>query len=447
MKAGKYCAVSVLALVSISAIMGPLAWADEVQDLKKENVELRQRVDKLAGELDTIKALLQERGLPVPPPSQGAALRPVSAKFDIQLYGYIKLDASFDDSRVNAGNFARWVETESVLANDAQFNMTANQTRLGMDITMPATDKIKSSGKVEIDFYGAGAGENKPDPMLRHAYLNVEWPELRFSVLAGQTSDIISPLVPNTVNYSVGWWQGNVGYRRPQIRLTKSIGLAENVDLKLEGGISRTITGRRVVFKEATDPDTGADAGFPTVAARASLSFPVGEKRQATVGISGYYGGEEVHATNLVSATDYKTWSANIDLKLPLTGWLLLQAEGFIGENMDSHLGGIGQGINTALGTEISTIGGWAAITLTPDKAWQFNFGGGFDNPDNRDLTGSTTPGSDARTANYFVFGNCFYSFTANLQVALEVSYLRTTYRTLDDGDALRQQLAFILKF
>jgi len=342
-------------VVAFISFLPAVIAADDLQSLKEENAELRQRFDKLSNELSQIKELLAKQGVT-------ATIKPVTTQnvtaksLDLQLYGMIKLDAAHDDSRVNNGNFARWVESESVLNNDRHFNLTANQTRLGVDISAPQIDGIRTSAKVEADFYGAGTGENKPELMLRHAYVQADWPDWKFTIIAGQTFDIISPLSPNTVNYSVGWWQGNVGYRRPQIRLVKTIGLDEGVDLKLEGGISRTITGRKYVFKESTDPDTGADAGFPTTAGRVSLSFPVWEKQQATIGVSGHYGQEEVHATNLLSSAEYATWSINVDVRLPITKWLLLQAEGFIGENFDSYLGGIGQGINLTLNKEIQAL-------------------------------------------------------------------------------------------
>ena len=76
---------------------------------------------------------------------------------------------------------------------------------------------------------------------MRHAYLKLDWPKSRFNIIAGQTSDVISPLYPQTVNYSVGWWTGNIGYRRPQLRFTKAMRINKDVDLKLEGAFARTI--------------------------------------------------------------------------------------------------------------------------------------------------------------------------------------------------------------
>ena len=71
-----------------------------------------------------------------------------------------------------------------------------------MKIKGPSSDNIKTSGVVEIDFYGGGA-ENKGQPMMRHAYLQIDWVKEKFSIIADQTWDVISPLNPSVLNYSV----------------------------------------------------------------------------------------------------------------------------------------------------------------------------------------------------------------------------------------------------
>jgi len=457
----------ILLLVWLAVGLGP-RWSTAAQDveaLRRENAELRQRLETVERDLAAIKKLLAPAAAAAPAAPAPAAApftpaeteklkslaalkgKPARSSLDLSFYGYVKLDAAYDDSRFSLGNFARWAESESVLRNDKHFNLTANQTRLGVDATGPSSASFQATGKIEFDLYGAGTGENKPEPMLRHAYVRLDWPQQKFAVLAGQTSDIISPLFPNTVNYSVAWWQGNVGYRRPQVRLIKSADLAKDVEFKFDGGISRTITGRKAVYREANDPDTGADAGYPTFAARAGLTFPAGERRTASVGVSGHRGAEEIHRTNLSGTDVFDTWSLNADLRLPLGPSLLLQAEAFIGRNFDSHLGGIGQGVNTVLNREIDTQGGWAALTYSPTAPWQFNLGAGIDDPDDADLNGSTNPAADARTKNTLVFGNALYSLNAQVQLAFELSWLRTNYKLLAPGEGWRQQFAVIYKF
>jgi hypothetical protein len=431
--------------VAIAFALPAIAADEQLEVLKKENAELRERVDKLANELDAIKGLLTDKGVTAPPKASEA--KPVTSKFDIQLYGFIKLDAAFDDSRVSLGNFARWVESEAVLDDDGHFSMTANQTRLGMLINGPQFDGVKTSGQIEIDFYGAGAAENKPEPMLRHAFVKAEWLDHDFSLLAGQTNDIISPLFAPTVNYTVAWMQGNIGYRRPQIRLTKGFKLADKTSLKLEFGPTRTITDRKFVFTGSTDPDSGADAGFPTLQSRAALTFPLCGKRATTVGVSGHWGGEEQHETGLATDHEEETWSVNADLRVPITDWLLFQAEGFVGENLSAYLGGIGQGFDSVTQDSVGARGGWAAVTVGPCGKWQFNLGAGVDDVDNGDVAASTDPAKDARTSNVVYFGNAYYSLNPSLQLALEISHLRTHYKAVADGDDWRQQLAVIFKF
>ncbi len=404
-----------------------------------DSAALKAQVDKLSTELGQVKAALAEKGVMV------AAKKPI----DLQFYGIIKADAARDSSRISVGNFARWVESEGALSDDDQFSLTANQTRLGVLVSGPEGLAIKGSGQVEVDFYGNGAAENKPDLMMRHAFLKAEWTDLNFSLLAGQTFDIISPLAMPTVNYTVGWWQGNIGYRRPQIRLTQGLKLADDVELKFEGGPTRSITDRKFVYTGTTDPDSGADAGFPTLQGRVSLSFPSLNGKAATLGVSGHWGREEQHTTNTVGAVTghdkYDTWSGNVDIKVPITDTFLLQAEGFTGKSLSAYLGGIGQGFDAGLKESIPAHGGWAAASLGPFGKWQFNLGAGMDEVEADDISANAK--APPRLTNLVCFGNGSYALTPNLQLALELSYMKTTYKDAPDGDNWRQQFAAIYKF
>jgi hypothetical protein len=215
-------------LLLIVALNG-LCLADVGSDPAKENVELKTRIEKLEKELAELKKIVMEQQQAKPTVEKPAAApaavqpekKPVVSGLDVEIYGRLKLDAAYDSSRIFNGNFAQWVEPENRNKTDNQFNMTANESRLGLWIYGPKNQDFKTSGRVEVDFYGSGGTENKPNLMLRHAYMNLDWPQDKFSILAGQTSDVISPLLPSMLNYTGGWWAGNIGYRRPQLRLTK----------------------------------------------------------------------------------------------------------------------------------------------------------------------------------------------------------------------------------
>jgi hypothetical protein len=364
----------------------------------------------------------------------------VLSSLDIEIYGIVKADASYDSSRTNPGNYVVYVDSEATRKNDNEFNLTANQTRLGLRVGGPASETLKTSGLVEVDFYGKATPttppENKAGIQMRHAYVTLEWPKSKFSILAGQTSDIISPLTPNTLNYTVLWDAGNIGYRRPQIRLTQTVPIGEKASVKFEGGPVRTI-GR----VDPTNSESGEDAGFPTAQGRVSATFPFFGPKPTTVGVSGHTGQEQYDLDATGRHVNFDTWSINLDVTQPVCPWLTLLGEGFYGRNLDQYFGGIGQGVNTTTLKEIDANGGWIAASLGPWSKWSFNVGAGLDNagPDNVPNGG--------RTHNSSVFGNVFYAWNKNAQFGVELSQWNTQYKGSGDADDLRAQTSFLYKF
>jgi hypothetical protein len=432
--------VSLIVLTSA----GTTCLAADSASLAEENAQLKQRLEKLEGEVAELKKTTPVSSATGPRTAgeTPATRLPVWSTLDIQLYGYLKLDAAYDDSRIDNGNYAKWVERENTNSNDDQFNMTANETRLGMLINGPDDPILKASGRVEVDFYGGGDAENKAHLMMRHAYLKLDWPADRFNIIAGQTSDVISPLFPSTVNYSVGWWTGNLGYRRPQFRLTKEYRLDAETDLKLEGALARTI-GRDSASLAGT-LDSGEDAGFPTLQARAGLLLPLFGPQRTDVGLSTHWGQEEYDTTAGGRNEEFTSWSLNLDFTQPVNKWLSVKSEVFTGENLDAYLGGIGQGVTTtgaSLNEEIGSKGGWIAAALGPwDKA-RFNVGIGMDDVERGNVNAAD------RTLNHSMFGNVYYSLSKNVEWAFELSHWRTEYRGSGDGDAVRAQTALIYRF
>jgi hypothetical protein len=455
-----------LALLVIFAA-GTICAADVGTDQAKENDELKTRIEKLEKELAELKQMvrqqentrakdinnieqrtsnLEQRTPAAEPVKPAPGKKAVVSGLDIEVYGRLKLDAAYDTSRTSTGDFAQWVEPENLNKNDNQFNMTANETRLGLNIKGPETADFKTGGRVEIDFYGGGA-ENKSNPMLRHAYMNLDWPQEKFSILAGQTSDVISPLFPYTLNYSVGWWAGNIGYRRPQIRLTKGYMLGPDTALKLEAAVARTI-GQTGTF---TPGDAGEDAGIPSFQARTSVTFPWWGYKPTTIGFSGHYAKEEFDVNARDNHKNFDSWSLNLDLTQPVNEWLTIKGEMFHGKNLSAYLGGIGQGVRNIgttaapiLDKEIASTGGWAAAQLGPWDKWSFNAGFGIDDPKNDDLSYVT---NSNREYNRMIFGNVIYSIDKNAQIGFELSQWHTKYKGLGNADSIRAQTSFIYNF
>jgi len=357
--------------------------------------------------------------------------------------GYIKADFAYDETRVNSGNYALYVlepKPAGAAKNDV-LSATARETRLGFDFSWLEGD-YRTDAKVELDFYGLGvtsasltAQENKAAPMLRHAYVQVA--RGRWSLLAGQTSDVMSPLVPKTVNYTVCWDQGNIGYRRPQIRLTTSASPSERAKVTAAVAAARTIGGDA----DGDLVDDGADSALPTVEGRLGVALKPCNRSTFDVGVSGHYGKE----TWAADAEEVESWSANADLRALMRGKVELSGEFFVGRNLGGYLGGVGQTVNP-LGEGIGAKGGWAQVSYTPVGGLWINAGYSVDDPDEEDLNiaaGGAQKAFIDRNEN--IFGSVFYSLTSNVQAMFEVSRMTTAYlyKVYDDGTLLEDSKEF----
>ncbi len=402
-----------------------------IEQLEKQVADLKKEASAPAPQAPAAPA--------APAPKEPPATKSVWSNLDVQLYGYIKGDASYDTSRTNPGNYVMYVDSEATRNNDNEFNMTANQTRLGFNINGPASETMKASGKVEFDLYGNYASENKAKLQMRHAYMTLLWPKLDLSLIIGQTWDVVSPLNPNTLNYPVLWDAGNTGYRRPQIRLTKGLTLSEKISMKFEGAIARTIG--RSSLADPTVVESGEDDGFPTVQGRVSITFPFVGPKPTVVGLSGHRGREEYDIDAAGTNEDFESQGVFFDASMPVTKWLTLQGELFSGRNLDNYYGGIGQGVNTTTLNEISSKGGWIAASLGPWSKWAFNVGAGIDDVDSDDVA------ANARTLNSSVFANAIYSWNKNVQAGFELSRWNTDYKGVTDADDTRAQVSFIYTF
>ena len=360
-------------------------------------------------------------------------------------YGYIKLDASYDSAMTDDGDFAYIVLPYEDGEKDDEFNMTAKQTRFGVKFDGGGTDAVDMSGIIEFDFYGGGA-ENKPNPMLRKAYMLFKTSAV--DILAGQTSDVISPIVPTTLNYIVLWKSGDIGYRRPQIRLTKAVKVADDTKLTFAVSANRSM-GR--------DKNGGETVGMPSFQGRVAVGTRL-MGRVMELGVSGLMGREE--ATSVAGTTTYELDQSvvAVDLSLPLGDTVTLKGQYFKGSNLAHYLGGVGQGIaevpaegagSTEL-VEVEASGWWTQLTVKPNQSWQFNVGAGSDDPE---LDEDDTAGNDLEK-NTTYFGNAIWTVTPSAVVGFEYAMIETEYMVRGEEETTtesyqnnRLQLSFMYKF
>jgi len=408
----------------------------EIQQLRQELTELKNNAPWRYN--TEMKDLVKE--LPVAAKDEAGGSLMLPAGWRIQPYGYFKFDMIYDDSAVNGanGDYIVSVKPEnSTTRADDSFSFTARQTRLGAKVFAPNIGDLKTMGRVEIDFYNpvtSSTNENKSTPQMRHAYGQLSGPD--WSLLFGQTSDIISPLVPSTLNYTVGWFGGNIGYRHPQLRFTKWWDCPNNSRFQIETALSRDLNNDY----DSGGVDDGQDSSAPTVLGRVSYATPMNGKK-CVIGASGHFGNEEIDWDYVGDDDNVHTWSVNADVVVPVCEKVELKGEVFWAENCNSYFGGIGQGVNTTTQDEIETIGAWAQVGYKPCEDWALNTGGGFDDPIDSDLNDGN------KSLNYFIFTNANYLFSKYLSTGIEFTYWRTDYKNSNDGDDFRVQHSWILKF
>ena len=379
-------------------------------------------------------------GMAMPAGALEVALKDTDTR--LQIYGYIRGDYA-RDSQATApkADFAFWVLPEVDGKADAQTHLGARETRLGLNVLGPTAGAWTTSGKIEVDFYGGG-NPNSYSPRIRLAYLDLAH-ESGFSFRAGQDWETFTEVVPRVVNFSYLADIGALGLRRPQARVTQVIRCGELTKFVLKAAAAQTV-GEDL---DGGGYDDGADADWPTLQFNAAVHRTlVRVEKDARLAFSGHYGRETLDATEegVVVARDvqsFATWSALGSLFLPLTKCLAAQGCVWIGENLDTYYGGIGQGVNMELEKGVAARGGWAQLLFDPTQKLCFGLGYAVDDPEGKDLS----PGM--RSKNQQAFVNGFYKLTPQVTMMAEYANMATDYYRGKQACNNRVQLAIRYDF
>jgi hypothetical protein len=357
--------------------------------------------------------------------------------FTITPYGTLWGNMVYATERTSPGSYTLFVQSATFQPED-EFIVDARNTRLGFDVGGPQIPFFRcaqSGGKVEVDFQNSVLStENRPTILLRHAYAEVKNEEFR--LVAGQTWDVISPLNPGMLMYSVGWDGGNIGYRRAQLRGERFLTFS---DVSL---VTTQLSLNQQVFEDSTAAIKGETSDWPIVEGR--VAWTLGERgkdcRPITAGLSGHIGAEQFDHPVLGLNNQRRTWSGNFDLRVPFTDRMGFQGECQMGENLGAFLGGIGQGVDpTGLNT-IRDTGGWLEIWYDWAPCLHSHVGYSVDDPNDNDLH---TVGE--KSYNQFYYGNLVYDLTKSFLIGMEVSSWKTNYVGQLPGNSVRCE--FVAKY
>ena len=354
--------------------------------------------------------------------------------FKIVPYGAFWADMVYATERTNPGPFTFYVLSRDEGGEDA-LTIDARRSRFGLDVSgpvIPFLNWAECGGRAEIDFHADFTNENRPEVHLRHAYWEAKNDNCR--LLVGQTWDVISPLIPNRLDYAVGLRGGNIGYRRTQFRAEQYWPISKLLLLSVQAALSQDVV-----------TDFPADVGirressnWPVVQGRAAMTWGMRSNcsQPFEIGISGHVGETGLDflipgppPLSLPPEDDarFLTWSFNFDVFIPVTSRLRFQGELFTGANLSPFLGGIGQGVCPCLRVPIRSTGGWCEIGYDLTARLKVHAGYGLDDPNNNDSLLD-------RIYNQFIFANIVFDVTDRLSTGLEVTSWRTHYHETRTG-------------
>ncbi len=372
--------------------------------------------------------------------------------FTITPYGYINVSTSYESERTVRGDFALYsISPDLDGGGHSGFHIDPKSSRLGLKVDGPKLPWrcrcLETSALVEIDFQASNyAGtRNRGSVMLRRAFVDFTHEDTR--LLIGQEWDVISPLVPQSLNYVPGSNAGNVGYRRAQIRLEKLH--KWNSDFKTLWQIAVC---DNVPTDFLTDSNVNiANSGWPMIQGRFATTFgrnSWADNQPYTVGISGHVG-ELTHDYRAygINSRRHESWSANLDVDVPITSRLRFTTEMYTGTNLSPLLAGIGQGVdlfspgsNAFDPRSAGAYGGWANLNFKMTKKFQMNAGYCVERM--QDMIGGAPIGNNqytARDKNQVLFLNGIYNWNETFLTGLEVSQWRTDWHVYDaTADTIR---------
>jgi len=412
---------------------------DQVDELVKRVTELEQKLatkQAIPASAPTAQAATQEE----PAPGWKDLISPPS-KFKI--YGFARLDVQYDDSRPNNTQTIGWILSEDPAApapigaggnNKEDLNMHARLSRLGFDFNggkIAGLGDPAITGKIEIDFFNnglQGQSESRAALRMRHAWMKLAWG--RTSLLAGQTNDVISPLFPIINADLVMWGAGNLGDRRPQLRVEHAppaaeTGMIAQFEMGLTGADDNSDLDTAGTF--GAGYRDGETSGKPTLQARLGTRWDMmGQKAEG--GVWAHRAWEEPD-TSFAGKSEFDSTAFGFDLAMPVYKDVVgLKAEAWTGENVDDVRGGIFQGINRITGEEIESRGGFVELSYKCSDHLAAYVGYSTDNPDNADV------GASGRAENVIYYTALRWNWKP-LYFGLEYLNWTTEYVGLDEGD------------
>ncbi|MEA3385080.1 MAG: hypothetical protein U9Q89_01285 [Thermodesulfobacteriota bacterium] len=324
----------------------------------------------------------------------------VWSKYNMQLYGKVKVDFNYDTAEFTKYNdFVGAVAAESDYKNDST-NFNPRDTRIGFTASHK-WGEWSALGRIEMDFYGDNNGDNLI-PRMRHGYIDIGYEKTGTSVVVGQDWVPVSQLNPSTIDFGIMTAAGNLWWRVPQITVRQEFG-----DFQV---LASMMKHRRT--------DTENEDRMPWILSRIQYSNEILGKG----GLVALGGGYRDADYGQDSSNNTDRWLVCGEMKY-VAGPFTFKGELWTGDGIGRNF--LRYDLDMAEdGGPASAYGGWADLTYAVNDKTTMTAGYGFDNPDNGDIGDLTNDRRFTRNEQYFI--NTWYSLSKPLKIGAEYIYIET---------------------
>jgi hypothetical protein len=427
----------------------PVAPAQTTQVVEGQIVELREEIRQLRQEVSELKVQLQLQASataaasrapvkPSAPPSATTSPSPQSpeeladsvsmlqtqiaeqaqtkvesnSKMPVKIFGTMLFNTFYNTRGVD------WWDVPSVVSSPRDYSSSTGslsaslrQSRIGVLVDGPTVGSFRSSASVAVDFLG-GESDFQSSPLFgvpRLYYGYVRFQSAKTALEAGQDAMILAPGNPTSLSafaYPELYRAGNLYTQAPQIRVEQNLASTQRGSLQLAVGMVAPVG----TYPNLDYPGASQYEAWQRPAIQGRL-FWLSKGKQVDpdqgweLGLSGHYGRARLGETSAAS------WATAFDLNGHLQRWGVA-AEGYLGQNLQSFGGGIGQPGKTR--------GGFLEGRYQATSQLQFDGGFGTDHLTKLDII----PVSLNR--NTGVYANTIFKFTPEVALSFEYRHMVT---------------------
>ena len=398
----------------------------------------------------------------------------------VQLYGFIKLDCSYNTTGVAHEAGPMLVDNQAgkySQQNSGSLTAEARNTRLGLNFNLPDALGAKLSGNIEVDFWGQmptnAAASNQSMIRLRHAFMKLDWPTKTY-LLVGQywSTAMAYEVLPSMATFVPFGKCGLLFQREQQITVGQKLGddfLTVGLDLSAARVQAGNDNGTNNLYpgpfnSQVDERGAGEASKLPGFRGKLSVKSKPINGLSILAGGTGFFqkerqpgavwdhdgdGGDLVTETAKRS-TKTKDVNGYAGMGFLSATYQMVGIAGhfFYGANMDTFLSIAGTyavpGTTAApYPLEVKTVksmGGWGQGTVDfrklPGMALPFAINGGYGFEKLKDKAESKV-GSSVPVKNECAFGNVFFYANQYLTFIAEVARMETEYNKKTAAPAL----------